>query len=244
MIIHFKTLDPSESREAMADWIACNGRVEPSLPKDYDDIRREISEIYDGVVANCPASLPRKDYYKDVHFGSKLREYLKGKDWFSMRLACDDGFWRFLSLKVCPTLVLHRWGVDKADHYWQKGSRIWLSSIWWYNYLSWDGNKDSTVEMLDMKRFSTDTIVSLVERTGRNGVYVVLYRTIMKLFSKLPEEYIDNYKNASLKNDSLFRAVMRLNTSRIPLVIPEMYKGGTTGYVKSLFYDLGINYNF
>lgn len=222
----FKKLSKHESKIAMDEWI--NTQKIPELTKDYQKIRAEIVNIYEGIRG-------KKEYELDLYFGIKLYIYLKSKKEFNMRLASDDGFWRYLSLKVIPDIVAARWGVDNPSHYYERGTRIWLKSIWWYIYLSWQKYEEDTIEIL--KNNTTDEILNLVERAGRYGYYKEVYRNIMYFFSKVPQER--RYIMENGKNDRLFRRVMKLNTARCMVIEPSLYLGGERKYVKDLFKDLG-----
>lgn len=222
----FKTLSKHEAKIAMDEWI--NTQKIPELTKDYQKIRAEILNIYEGIKG-------KKEYELDLYFGVKLYSYFESKKEFNMRLASDDGFWRYLSLKVIPDIVAERWGVDNPSHYYERGTRIWLKSIWWYIYLSWQTYEEDTIEIL--KNNTTDEILNLVERAGRYGYYKEVYRNIMYFFSKIPQQR--RYITVNGKNDRLFRRVMKLNTARCMVIEPSLYLGGERQYVKDLFKDLG-----
>ena len=170
----FKTLNKNESKIAMDEWI--NTKKIPLLTDDYNKIRNEILAIYEEVK-------DKKDYELDLYFGVKLYSYFNMIKGFNMRLASNDDFWRYLSLKVIPDIVAQRWGVDNASHYYERGTRIWLKSIWWYIHLSWQSDEESTIEIL--KNNTTDEILNLVERAGGHGYYLNVYRNIMYFFAKI-----------------------------------------------------------
>jgi len=222
----FKTLNKNESKIAMDEWI--NTKKIPLLTDDYNKIRNEILAIYEEVK-------DKKDYELDLYFGVKLYSYFNMIKGFNMRLASNDDFWRYLSLKVIPDIVAQRWGVDNASHYYERGTRIWLKSIWWYIHLSWQSDEESTIEIL--KNNTTDEILNLVERAGRHGYYLNVYRNIMYFFAKIPQER--RYIATEGKSDRLFRRIMKLNTARCIVIEPPLYLGGEREYVKDLFNDLG-----
>jgi hypothetical protein len=155
---------------------------------------------------------------------------MKQKPWFTDRLASDDGFWRYLSLRVVPDLVGERWGNTNADHYYTKPSRIWLKTMWWYFYLSFNKDVETTKEMLLSEAFSTDTILNLVERTGRSGTNISVYRNIMSKYASLEDV-----------SDKVFRSIMKLNTVKAVVIEPVFSTGGVSGYVDSLFNELSLN---
>ena len=222
----FKTLNKNESKIAMDEWI--NTKKIPLLTDDYNKIRNEILAIYEEVK-------DKKDYELDLYFGVKLYSYFNMIKGFNMRLASNDDFWRYLSLKVIPDIVAQRWGVDNASHYYERGTRIWLKSIWWYIHLSWQSDEESTIEIL--KNNTTDEILNLVERAGRHGYYLNVYRNIMYFFAKITQERL--YIATEGKSDRLFRRIMKLNTARCIVIEPPLYLGGEREYVKDLFNDLG-----
>lgn len=163
-------------------------------------------------------------YQLDLQFGLKLYTTLNQKYGMNVRLAATDGIWRYLSVCVVPDLVALRYGKDHPDRFWKKPKRLWLRVLWWYIYLSWQGSEESTIEVL--KNNSTDEILQLVDRCGRGGYRVELYREMMK-------------KNAQLdpterRKKQLFRKMMVLNTARVQVLEPELTEGGNKGYVDSL----------
>ena len=158
-----------------------------------------------------------------------------------MRVAADDDFWRYLSLKVVPDLVAQRWGKDNESHYWSRSTRIWLRSIWWYVHLSWQGSLEKTREILECEHFTTDTILNFEERSGRFGTYVDAYRYILLNYSQVSKEDIKRFsRGKSSDSDDLFRVVMKLNTAKMLVLDPALYLGGLDAYAKSLFHDAGV----
>ncbi len=224
--MRIEKLSRKEALEAMNTWIA-NSFTLPVLGNDYTIIRSELTELF--VKAKEKAEVVQ-GYEMDVRFGAALYHYLENKPWFTDRLASDDGFWRYLSLRVVPNLVGERWGNANADHYYTKPSRIWLKTVWWYFYLSFNKDIETTEEMLLSKVFSTDTILNLVERTGRCGTNISVYRDIMEKYSALNKVA-----------DKDFRNVMKLNTAKAVVIEPVFSVGGIPGYVKTLFDDLSLN---
>lgn len=142
-----------------------------------------------------------------------------------IRTAADDGWWRFLSLRVLPDLVKSRWGSAPPVRFWKGRSRIWLRALWWTVHLTWQGSEDKTRKVLE--NVTTDTVVQLVERPGKGGFRIDLTRLIFRM--------------RRLRNPSQdqFRAIMKLNTAQIVLKEPMFCVGGLFGYVDSLFADVG-----
>jgi len=179
-----------------------------------------------------------KDYEKDLNFGAEIYELLNKIDGFSMRVASDDGFWMYLSLKAIPDIVSKRWGRDNESHFWERSTRIWLKSIWWYIHLSWQGNIIETINVL--KDNSTDEILNLVERAGRKGYNIEVYRNIIYFYSIVSSDIKQSFKKS---RDTLFRRIMVLNTAYSQTIEPSLYAEKEKGYVKWLFHSLGIMVN-
>ena len=239
--MQIKELDRAKSMDAMKHWIDCNGSILPEVKDEYLSVRDTINKIADKVKSD---NIKQSDYYTDVHIGLGLYNFLMQESGFSLRAAANDNFWRYISLIVAPNVVSSRWGVDNADHYWRKPSRIWFRQIWWYVHLSWQGDVESTRLLLESPNFSTDTILNLAERTGRNGTYIDVYRNIMYYYSKLPGNVIEQFINRVRKYDkhaTLFRTVMKLNTAKTLVIEPDLYDGGSKGFAKSLFVEAGVN---
>lgn len=142
-----------------------------------------------------------------------------------IRTAADDGWWRFLSIRVLPDLVKGRWNSTPPERFWKGRSRIWLRAMWWTVHLTWQGTEENTRKVLES--VTTDTIVQLVERPGKGGFRVDLTRLIF--------ERRRLYK----PSQDQFRAIMKLNTAQIVLKEPVFCEGGLRGYVGTLFTDAG-----
>lgn len=175
-------------------------------------------------------------YKYDLLFGLALYEYLieefpvnNSKDSINLRLFSDSEFWIYLSVIVIPDIVSERWSLDNHNRFFGTRNRIWLFTIWWYIHLSWQGNADETYEIL--KGMSTDTILNLVDRTGRFGYNVELYREIMKEYSKV--EVNQGY-------GMLFRKIMVTNQLWLETTEPSLHVNGVEAYVHDLFSEVGL----
>lgn len=231
-----KTLKRSESQIVMNEWIDNSAKL-PDVDSEYLKIRNDLMKFNQNVRQKYS-----RDYDIDIHFGVYLYDYFKNLSGFNMRAAADDGFWRYLSLKVVPNIVTERWGKDNESHFWKRGTRIWLRAIWWYVHLSWQGDIDDTLSIIESPCFTTDTILNLVERAGRKGYYTNVYRYIMYFYSRVSQEELINFnKNTKKEADSLFRILMKLNTAKTMVIDPALSLGGEREYVRSLFLDLKIS---
>lgn len=238
--MEIKRLNRGESEKAMREWIDSYPRA-PLLDKDYDALRSDLISLFRTVQKKAADNgVKNQDYYTDAQFGILLYIYLKKQSWFSLRLAADDGFWRYLSLKVIPDVVAIRWGKDNESHYWSMPRRVWLKQIWWYIYLSWNKDEPTTRTIIESPNCSTDTILNFVERTGKKGTCVDAYRWIIRFYTIIPSDALSAY-NKNRKSDVLFRVVMKLNTARMMVAEPFFCEGGCEGYAKQLFIDAGFD---
>lgn len=225
-------------QQILVDW---NGQDLCDLDAEYCLLRTDIIALWTEVKNELHEG---KKYLLDLKFGVKLKEYFDAKEWFNLRLAADIDFWRYLSVCVVPNLVYERWSGKAEDHFWKKPSRIWLRSIWWFAYLGWNNDAVDTYNLLKGEVFNTDIILGTVERTGRKGTPINVYKKILHTYAKLPISSIQDFSSsAEGKSDTLYRSIMRLNTAKIIVVEPELYEGGVQGYVNGLFKNLGININ-
>ena len=196
---------------------------------DYKALANSLRQAYDEAVHNITDGNDK--YHIDVEFGLRLYKILNSYP-YSMKLreAGDDGIWRFLSVEVVPDIIYRRWAKSAdelpLDHYYKKVSRNYLKSIWWYIHLSYQQDDESTRAVLANN--STDTIVALVERTGKSGYSVDLYREILRAFANPVADYIANDRQ-------LFRKIMVLNTAWTATIEPALFMGGIPGYVKELY---------
>ena len=209
-MIQPERLSKKEAAEAMNAWLESSFSL-PPLNKEYLGVRGDLITLFN---ESKDEAGDERNYKMDVFFGIALYDYLSKKPWFTERLAADDGFWRYLTLRVVPQLVGKRWGNDNDEHYYSKPNRNWLKALWWFVHLSLRrGDLVRTKTMLLGDGFSTDTILNLVERSGRHGTNVAVYRTIMYKFSCLKEPSMTG-----------FRKVMKLNTAKSVVIEPVFFE--------------------
>jgi len=225
-----------DSRSLLSSW---DTKTMPQLEySEYINIRESLQMLYNNVKNSLPANYDK--YRLDVEFGVKLKSYFDTQSWFNLRVASDIGFWRYLSVVVVPNIVLERYPIESVDHYYDNPNRIWLHSIWRYAFLAWYSDEITTKTLLLKSQFSTDTIMNIVERSGRKGTLISLYRELIKRYALMTPVQIASFKKPKTSRDSLFRSLMRLNTARIMVLEPSLCKDGISGYIDSLFADLGI----
>ena len=162
-------------------------------------------------------------YLRDLELGLNLYEFYENNPEFefNIRIASNPEYWIFIHTLVSSNVVRDRWQdnwENSHTHVYSQVNRIWLMSLWWYIHLSWQGDRESTYDVL--KDFTTDTILNLVERTG-DGYDVELTREIILQVSKKSMKNKTNY----------FRRVMVLNTSYLKTLTPQLFNGGVESYV-------------
>lgn len=197
--------------------------------REYEELRNDLVMLFNAAMDQLGITdeeIPQKNnsYRLDLQFGIKLYETLNNKYGMNVRLASTAGIWRYLSVCVVPDLVEKRYGTDHPDRFWKKPKRLWLRVLWWYIYLSWQGSAQMTIETL--KDNSTDEILQLVDRCGRGGYRVDLYRAMMKKNGEIDP--------AERRKKEVFRKMMVLNTARVQVVEPSLTERGNAGYVDSL----------
>lgn len=231
-------LNKENSKNYLEEW-RNNGHESKNVSSEYIEIRNNLTSFYEEAKERLSENDNRDKYIMDVKMGLSLYTYLLSKEWFSLRLASDDDYWRYISVVVVPHIVADRWGEDNETYFWKQSNRIWLKTMWWYIHLTWQNDLESTYNILTLPSFNSDMIQGLVERTGKNGTYVDVYRAIVSCYSKIQmNELIKYKKRTSGKSDTFFRAVMKLNTARCQVVNPCLCKGGAQAYANSLVNDI------
>lgn len=229
-----KSLKRPEAKQLMLEWIN-NSTDLPEIDGYYELMRSYFQQCYKKVKEQYT-----KDYDVDIHFGMFIYDYFEKEPSFNMRIAADDGFWWYISLKVIPDIVSDRWGKENEVHFWKRSTKIWVKSLWWYIYLSWQGDIEKTLKVIESENCTTDTILNLLDRSGQ-GYYVSTYRYIMYFYSKVTKRELSEFnKSTATERDNLFRVIMRLHTARSRVINPVLYDGGEEEYAKSLFLDMQI----
>jgi len=219
----FPTLNLKLSQRHFDEMVKSDAFLPEMSSPEMEEVRRQLLSIvslYDST-ARSNASGPGA---YDMKVGLALYRVL-AEAGMDIRTAADDGWWRFLSLRVLPDLVKSRWDSAPPVRYWKGRSRIWLRAMWWTVHLTWQGSEENTRKVLES--VTTDTVVQLVERPGKGGFRINLTRLIFKL------------RRLRKPSQDQFRAIMKLNTAQIVLKEPLFCEGGLFGYVDALFADVG-----
>ncbi|WP_141099401.1 hypothetical protein [Pseudomonas nitroreducens] len=190
---------------------------------DMEEIRRKLLLVVSPYNLTARGNASGPGAY-DMAVGLALYQVL-AEAGIDVRVAADDGWWRYLSLRVLPDLVKSRWESAPPVRFWKGRSRIWLRALWWTVHLTWQGSEDGTRRVLES--VTTDTVVQLVERPGRGGFRINLTRLIFRV------------RSLRKPSQEQFRAIMKLHTAQVVLKEPKFCEGGVLGYVDSLFDDVG-----
>lgn len=219
----FPTLNLKLSKRHFDEMVKSDSFAPEITCPEMKKIRRQLLTVVSLYDANARGNATGPGAY-DMKVGLALFQIL-AEAGMDLRTAADDGWWRFLSLRVLPDLVKSRWDSASPVRFWKGRSRIWLRAIWWTVHLTWQGSEASTRKVLE--NVTTDTVVQLVERPGKGGFRIDLTRQIFEM--------------RRLRNPSQdqFRAIMKLNTAQIVLKEPLLCEGGLFGYVDALFSDVG-----
>lgn len=205
---------------------------------NVDDFSFEYAELRNKIIAVYNEAKSKGGYETDLRVGLTLYKELNPENGFTFVMASDDDIWRYLSCKVFPDITYERYPNpekeirEKGGHlnhkrFYSHTRRIWLKTLWWYVFLSWQGTTEKTYEVL--KDFGTDTISDLIERTGQ-GYRLALYRRLMEAYS-----HVEN------KSSELFNRIQKQNLVDCRTTEPALVKDAEKGYVETLFDQLSID---
>lgn len=205
-----------------------DGKIhEEVLSKDEEELRDKLLAAWQEAKEAAEGEAIRHEYCQDFEFALRMYEiFSQGEYAMAPRIAANPRIWSYIGIRIVPEIVKERWTKETSwnDRFFRKANRIYLKVLWWYIYLSWQGNMDATRKVLENN--NADTVVQLVERAGQHGYRPELYRAIMHRYFMLdPAERKMPY----------FRKVMKLHTARIASIEPEMVQNGIKGYVEELF---------
>lgn len=209
------------------------------LNDEYAQLRKEILEIYDRY-KNF------KSYEFDYRFAVDFYILINGKKTFKTNITNYD-FWRFICLDVAPEVINYRHPIDDPykdstkEYYYNKNLRMYFPTLYWYVHLSWQNTKEETLKALEDN--TTDTIMNLVERPGKKGLSIELFRKIMYYYYHVDKKERNVINTIDNKSYSLFRKIMILHMSKSNTIIPDKYREGIDGYVRMLFSSFDINFS-
>lgn len=231
--MNLEFLNLQQSSEAFERLSQANFIVDESkLSNEYQTIRKELLEID----KKCSELDTGKKYNYDVYFAYYEFKLFNSYKWFTKEVSCNYGFWRYISLMVCPEIINKRF-PGSEPHFYKKNVRIYYFVLYWFLYLSLiDNDPEKTLGMLLNSNFNTDTYFEIIERPGRQGINVELYREIFKTFSSCKTKTVVNTKG---ENESILRVVLKINSAKLLTTSPNFYDGGIKGYVNMLFIKAG-----
>ncbi|GAB2553093.1 hypothetical protein [Gracilibacillus alcaliphilus] len=186
------------------------------------DIARELTKKFEDV-KEAVGDISKNTYQFDLLFGLELYELLNNKYNFTVRDSSNLQIWYALQLLEVPHIVYARWGLNE-ERFVKISRRIYLWTLWWYIHISWQGNRSSTYEVL--KDNNTDTIQQMVERPGKSGYRIEVYRKVMYYYHKYTKE---------IHSRDLLRKAMKLHTIKCKNIEPALYHGGIDQYAEDLF---------
>lgn len=211
--------------DLVAQW---HKHVVSDYSSDYTELREEILEAF------MEGAQKGGGYEIDLAVGLRLFELLNPTDGFNLVTANDDDFWRYLSCKVFPDITYERYPKPAKDdirinkkRFYLHTRRIWIKTLWWYVFLSWQGDSEKTKEIL--KDFGSDTISDFIERTGGGAYRIHLYRQLMRAYSGVEE-----------KKSDLFNRIQKQNLVNSRTIEPALVDKAEKGYIESLFKQLSV----
>ncbi len=226
--MEWKKMNKKIAEDYYNEIIEGSQKIVAHYSSEYQDLRILLMRAYKEALEelNIQGSELRNynNIYKfDCIFGIKIYEVFSTVPYqIKERIASNDGVWRYIQLCVVPEIIAERWGIDNIDRYYKVPRRLYLKILWWYVYLSWENTIEDTKKIIIDKVNTSDTLAQLVERSGKNGYRIDLYRCIMK---KKTENQI---------NTEDFRRLMVLNSARVKVLNPYLVNGGINSYVDSL----------
>ncbi len=223
--MEWKNLNKNEAYDDFQR-IILNGSAKAECDSSYFDLRNKLVEAYEEVSNICRIENGEVvDKYKfDCYFGLRLYEILSSDRYYLREHdASNDGIWKYLQIRVIPDIVKSRI-ADNEDAFYKKSNRLYLKRIWWFIHLSlYQGDIENAKSIILDPCNNTDTILQLVDRSGRQGYRVELYREIMK------------YKADNKVSGEKFRNVLVLNSAKVKVIDPYLVSGGIEEYVKKLY---------
>lgn len=202
-------------------WKAGNFSVEAP---EYVELRNKIFTEYSKYKA-------AGGYEIDLRVGLALyEELLKDELKLNSTDANDDDIWRYLSVKVFLDVTYlrmpkkDRFGVYFShDRVYRHTKRIWIKQLWWWIHLGWQGDVESTYEVL--KNYGSGCISQVLERAGK-GYRVDVIRKLLK------ETAERRLYSKNLQND--FMALMSLYYAKTFVVEPTLVDGGIDAFLDKI----------
>ena len=219
------TLEKKSSDEFYAiveEWK--NGKFSDSVDVEYREIREKIFGEYERYKN-------KSGYEIDLRVGLALYElFLSDEYKLNPIYANDDDIWRYLSVRVFLDVTYlrepssDRFGVYFShDRVYKHTKRIWIKQLWWWIHLAWQGDVDSTYEVL--KKYGSGRISQVLERAGK-GYRIDVTRKLLKKMSERTTQ-------SKVSQDD-FRALMMLYYAKMFVVEPTLVDGGIDSFLDKI----------
>ena len=190
----------------------------------YQDVRRKIVDIYhkyEGLDYG---------YDFDSKFGLELYDYFTNDLGMTESEAANDENWIYIQIAVVPDIMLSRWPMKdnqfKHSRFWKKTQRLYFKVLWWYIHMVWNGSVESTEKYL-----VPIDISQVIDRSGKYGTRLDVYREILHVFASVPES----------NRKELIGHVLMLNATYCSVLEPELMDCSLNEYVVGLYRELGID---
>lgn len=199
--------------------------------KFSDEVDAEYRAIRDKIFAEYSKCKNKGGYEIDLRVGLALYELLL-KDEFKLNpiYANDDDIWRYLSVRVFLDITYlrepsnDRFGVYFShDRVYKHTKRIWIKQLWWWIHLGWQGDVESTYEVL--KNYGSGCISQVLERAGKGYRVEVTRKLLKKMAERCPQSKV-------LQDD--FRAFMMLYYAKMFVVEPTLVDGGIDSFLDKI----------
>lgn len=198
-----------------------SGKFSEDIDPEYSELRTKIFDEY------CKYQ-NASGYEIDLRVGLALYEiFLKDEFKLNPIDANDDDIWRYLSVRMFLDITYlrmpksDRFGVYFShDRVYKHTKRIWIKQLWWWIHLGWQGDVESTYEVL--KNYGSGCISQVLERAGK-GYRVDIIRTLLK---KTAERRL---YSKNLQNE--FMALMMLYYAKTFVIEPTLVDGGIDAFL-------------
>ena len=199
--------------------------------KFSDEVDAEYRVIRDKIFAEYSKCKNKGGYEIDLRVGLALYELLL-KDEYRLNpiYANDDDIWRYLSVRVFLDITYlrepsnDRFGVYFShDRVYKHTKRIWIKQLWWWIHLGWQGDVESTYEVL--KKYGSGRISQVLERAGKGYRVEVTRKLLKKMAERCPQSKVS-------QDD--FRALMMLYYAKMFVVEPTLVEGGIDSFLDKI----------
>lgn len=201
-----------------------NNKFSEDVDIEYREIRKKIFDEYN-------AYKNKGGYEIDLRVGLALYElFLSNEYKLTPIYANDDDIWRYISIRVFLDITYlreprsDRFGVYFShDRVYKHTKRIWIKQLWWWIHLAWQGDVESTYEVL--KKYGSGRISQVLERAGKGYRIEVTRRLLKKMSERCPQSKISQDE---------FRALMMLYYAKTFVVEPTLVDGGIDSFLDKI----------